>query len=40
MWEMMDYASARKVASQDDLSEFQHDCTIRQHMEKGHEAGS
>lgn len=29
-WEMMDYASARKVASQYDLSEFQHDwATIR-----------
>ena len=41
LWEMMDYASARKVASQFDLSAFQHDwATIRQHRVKGREAGS
>ncbi len=40
LWEMMDYASARKVASQYDLSAFQHDwATIQQSMEKGREEG-
>ena len=40
LWEMMDYASARKVASQYDLSAFQHDwATIRPGTEKSYEAG-
>ncbi len=41
LWEMMDYASARKVASQYDLNAFQHDwATIRPSAEKRREAGS
>ena len=39
LWEMMDYASARKVASQYDLSEFQHDwATIQPKPEKIHDS--
>lgn len=39
LWEMMDYASARKVTGQYDLSEFQYDwTTIRNHLEHSREA--
>ena len=38
LWEMMDYANARKVASQYDLSAFQHDwATIQPSAEKRRE---
>lgn len=39
LWEMMDYASARRVTSQYDLNAFQHDwITIRKHLENSREA--